>query len=133
MIHLRKLAAIDILFLGHKFVVAEYAAGVLLSPALGLFALYRSHSTWQIVLGIYLICLGINYIPMLVYTFSIADKESAKAELGSELSDKGAANVQIPSPISASFRSTRGPHFGRAPHPSGAQPFPSGLNPICRG
>jgi hypothetical protein len=88
---LRKLAAIDIVFLGYRFVLAEYSFGVLFSGALGLFVLYRAHSSWQVVLGIYLICLGINYVPMLAYTLSIARKESARAELGSELSDKAAA------------------------------------------
>jgi len=88
MINLRKLAAIDIAFLGYKFVLAEYAVGVFFSAALGLFVLFRGHSFWQVCLGIYLICLGINYIPMLAYTLSIADKGSAQAELGAELSDK---------------------------------------------
>jgi len=91
MINLRNLAAIDIVFLGYKLVVAEYAVGVFFSTALGLFVLYRGHSFWQLVLGIYLISLGISYIPMLAYTLSIAGKESARAELGSELSDKAAA------------------------------------------
>jgi hypothetical protein len=91
MSNLRKLAAIDIVFLGYKFVIAEYAVGVFFSVALGVFVLYRGHSFWQIVLGIYLISLGINYIPMLAYTLSIANKEATQAELGSELSDKAAA------------------------------------------
>jgi hypothetical protein len=91
MINLRKLAAIDIAFLGYKFVLAEYTVGVFFSAALGLFVLYRGHFLWQVVLGIYLICLGINYIPMLAYTLSIADRESARLALGSELSDEPAA------------------------------------------
>lgn len=91
MSNLRKLAAIDIAFLGYKFVLAEYAVGVFFSAALGLFVLYRGHSLWQVALGIYLICLGINYIPMLAYTLFIANKESARTELGTELSDKPAA------------------------------------------
>jgi hypothetical protein len=91
MANLRKLAAIDIVFLGYKFVLAEYAVGVFLSAALGVFVLFRGHSFWQVVLGIYLICLGINYIPMLAYTLSIANKESARAELAGELSDKAGA------------------------------------------
>jgi hypothetical protein len=78
-------------FLGYKFVLVEYAVGVFFSAALGLFVLYRAHSFWQEALGLYLICLGMNYIPMLAYTLSIANKESARAELGSELSDKPAA------------------------------------------
>jgi Ca2+/Na+ antiporter len=88
---LRNLAAIDIVFLGYRFVLVEYAIGVFFSAALGLFVLFRSRSFWQVVLGIYLICLGINYLPMLAYTVSIANKDSAQAELGAELSDKPAA------------------------------------------
>jgi hypothetical protein len=91
MINLRKLAAIDVAFLGDRFVVAEYAVGVFFSAALGLFVLFRGRSLWQVALGIYLISLGINYIPMLAYTLSIANKESALAELGAELSDKAGA------------------------------------------
>ena len=85
---IRKLAAIDILFLGFKFAFVEYVFGVLFSMALGVFVLYRSHTAGQIGLGIYLLSLGINYVPMVVYTISIASRENAAAELGEELNDK---------------------------------------------
>lgn len=91
MIDLRKPAAIDIVFLGRKFVLAEYTGGVFLSLALGVFVLFRSHSYWQVALGIYFVCLGLNYLPMLRYAVAIADKENARIELGNELSDKGRA------------------------------------------
>ena len=84
----RKLAAIDIFFLGYWFVFAEFACGVVLSIALGLLVLLRSHSFWQIGLCVYLICIGINYMPMLVYAVSIANKQNAEAELGNELAQK---------------------------------------------
>ena len=89
--HIRKLAAIDIFFLGYKLVVAEYAGAVLFSPALGVFTLLRSRSLGQIVLGIYLICVGINYVPMLAYTLALGNKQSAQAELGDELAERGKA------------------------------------------
>lgn len=85
---IRKLAAIDIVFLGYKLIFAEYAFGVLFSVALGIFVLFRAHSVWQVVLGIYLTCLGINYVPMFAYTVSIGNKQSAQAELANELADK---------------------------------------------
>ncbi len=88
MVNLRKLAAIDIAFLGYRFVLAEYAVGVFFSAALGLFVLFRSHSYWQFALGVYLICLGINYVPLLAYAVSIANKEAARSELAAELTDK---------------------------------------------
>jgi len=83
----RKLAAIDIVFLGYKFVLAEYVCGLLLPIGLGVLSLSK-HSIWM---GAYLICLGLNYIPMLVYTISIANRERARAELGDELNNQRAA------------------------------------------
>jgi hypothetical protein len=90
-IDLRKLAAIDVAFLGPKFVLAEYAVGVIFSITLGIFVLLRSQSYWQVVLGIYFLGLGANYIPMLCWAISIKDRQSARSELGSELTDKGRA------------------------------------------
>ena len=90
-IDLRKLAVIDIAFLGRKAIVAEYAAGVVLSTALGVFVLVRGHSFWQILLGVYFLCLGINYAPMLAYAMAIPTQERARKEMGGELADRGKA------------------------------------------
>lgn len=87
MINPRKLAAVDIVFLGSKFVIAEFAIAVALCPALGIFVLLRGHSIWQLALGFYLICLGINYVPMLLYAVAVANRENARAEMGDELND----------------------------------------------
>jgi hypothetical protein len=87
----RKLAAIDMVFLGPKLIIAEFAGGVLLCVALGTFVLFRGHSFWQLILALYLISLGINYVPMLVYAIAISRKQSARAEMGDELKDKGRA------------------------------------------
>ena len=87
-INMRKLAAIDMVFLGPKLILAEYAAGVFFSAALGIFVLFRGHSFWQIVLGIYLICLGINYVPMLFYALAISTRQDARVEMADELTEK---------------------------------------------
>lgn len=87
MINPRKLAAIDLALLGSKFIIAEFAGGVLLSAALGAFTLIRARSYWQVALGLYLICLGLNYVPMLVYAIVITRDRSARAEIGDELND----------------------------------------------
>ena len=87
----RKLTAIDIAFLGRTFVLMEFLFAVCFCPALGAFVLIRSHSVGQIVLGIYLVALGVNYVPMLAYALAIPDREAARAELGDELNDKQAA------------------------------------------
>jgi|SRR6516225_2915352 hypothetical protein len=91
MANVRKLVAIDIVFLGFKVVVAEYACGVLLSIALGIFVLFRSRSAGQAILGVYFLCLGINYLPLFVYARSIRSKERARGELGTELIEKRSA------------------------------------------
>ncbi len=88
MIDPRKLVAIDIVFLGSKFIIAEFAGGVLLCFALGAFVLIRGDSFGQLALGLYLISLGINYVPMLIYAVTITIGESARAEMGDELNDK---------------------------------------------
>jgi hypothetical protein len=87
----RKLAAIDIVFLGSEFIIAEFAGGVLLCVALGAFVLFRDASFTQFALGLYLMSLGINYVPMLIYAIAITRGESARAELGDELDDKSLA------------------------------------------
>jgi hypothetical protein len=88
----RKLAAIDLVFLGPKIIISEFAFAVLFSPALGVFVLLRGNRTpTQIALGCYLISLGLNYFPMLVYAVAINAMKSARTELGNELEDKRAA------------------------------------------
>ena len=85
----RKLAAIDIALLGPKAIIGEFAGGVLLCAALGAFVLLRGHgSIPQLLLGLYLISLGINYVPMLIYAMAIGGKNNAWEELGDELADK---------------------------------------------
>lgn len=88
MLDLRKLAAIDIAFLGPRFVIAEYACGAFLSVALGAFILFRSQSHWQVALGVYFLFLRINYAPMLRWAIEIRTKENTRAALGRELTDK---------------------------------------------
>jgi hypothetical protein len=84
----RKLAAIDIVFLGSRFIIAEFAGGVLLCIGLGAFILLRAGSQWQLALGLYFISLGTNYVPMLAHAAAIAKRGSARAEIGDELNDK---------------------------------------------
>ena len=80
MLNARKLVAIDLVFLGSKAIITEFSAGVFLSAALGVFVLVRGHgSAAQIVLGLYLISLGVNYIPMLIYAIAITRARSARA------------------------------------------------------
>jgi hypothetical protein len=95
MIDLRKLAAIDLVFLGYPLILTEYVFGVIFSLALGTFVLLRGHSGWQVLLGVYFVCLGINYIPMVVWTLSIRSRQNARQELGEELGDLNRAMTRF--------------------------------------
>jgi hypothetical protein len=90
-IQIRKLAALEVLFLGPKLVLAEYACGVLFSAALGVFVLMRGHTIWQMLLGGYFLCLGLNYLPLLNHAIALRDPKAARAVIGDELADTPAA------------------------------------------
>ena len=87
-INIRKLAALDMAFLGSKVIVAEYLAGVFGPLALGILSLVRQRAPWQGALGVYLILLGIDYIPLLIYSVAILRKKSAREEVADELAHR---------------------------------------------
>jgi hypothetical protein len=95
MINLRKLAATDVVFLGFPLILIEYVFGVIFSLLLGSFVLLRGHSPWQVLLGMYFICLGLNYIPMVLWTLSIRSRKNAREELGDELADPKTAMARF--------------------------------------
>jgi hypothetical protein len=56
--------------------------------ALGILVLVQRDSVTQLVLGVYLIGLSTNYVPMLIYAIGITTNKSTRAELGQELTDE---------------------------------------------
>ncbi len=95
MINVRKLAAIDLQFLGPKIILTEFGLGVVGSAALGLLTIrtgiQRFHSRPMIVFGAYLFLLGINYVPLLIHAICMVHDGSALNEIAGELRDKGTA------------------------------------------
>lgn len=87
-IDFRKLAAADIAFLGSRFILTEFSIGVFGSLALGFLALLRSHSVGGIAFGSYLLFIGINYIPLLLYAIRIVRLDSARHEIAEEQANK---------------------------------------------
>jgi hypothetical protein len=90
MINIRKLAAIDMLWLGTRVIVTDYALGIVLPLILGLLSirsgLFRPiHSAWQTVMGVWLVCIAANYIPLFVYAVLIARGGTVKEEGQPEL------------------------------------------------
>jgi hypothetical protein len=85
MIEIRKLAAVDMAWLGTRVILAEYALGVLLPAILGVISIRGGMSdTGQIgfgtTLGFWLIGIAANYVPLFIYAVLIARAGTAKAE-----------------------------------------------------
>jgi hypothetical protein len=91
MIQPRKLAAIDLVFLGPTFVIAEFAIAVIAGLGLGWFVFARGHGSKSVLLGVYLLTLGLNYVPMFWCAVELNRQGKAHAEIEGELADRGRA------------------------------------------
>lgn len=86
LIEVRKLAAVDMAWLGPRLVIAEYALGVLLPVALGIRFLAvgparAPHSAaGTLAVGVWLVCIGVNYVPLLAYALDMARSGAWRAE-----------------------------------------------------
>jgi hypothetical protein len=91
-VNVRKLAAIDLFFLGPRLILAEFGIGVFGSLALGVMSAWqgthRFHSVWMVLFGVYLIFVGMNYVPLLLHAIDISRKASAQQEIADELGSK---------------------------------------------
>jgi hypothetical protein len=94
MINVRKLAALDIVFHGPKFILIEFGLGVFGCAALGLFSIYfglfhgPNHSLFATILGCFLLWVALNYVPLFLYTISIVRRKSDQQEVAFKLEHK---------------------------------------------
>ena len=77
MINIRKLAAVDMAWLGTQVILVEYGLGIVLPLILGLLSIHSGlfqpgHSTWQSMMGIWLVGIATNYVPLFIYAVLIA-------------------------------------------------------------
>ena len=91
-ISVRKLAALDLHFLGPRLILTEFAFGVAGPLVLGALTLrMAAHHGWPVGLtlfGVYLLCLGINYLPLLTHAVSLVRSRSVSREIADELGDR---------------------------------------------
>jgi hypothetical protein len=93
-INIRKLAALDIAFLGPKFILIEFTLGLFGCAALGLFSIYfgffhgPNHSLFEVIMGCFLLWIALNYVPLLLYAISIIRNKSAQKEVAYEIAHK---------------------------------------------
>lgn len=92
-INIRKLVALDMVFHRPKLILAEFILGVFGSAALALViaapGFFAGHvSLEQILVSGYILCIGLNYVPLLLYAISIARRGSAREEVAFELTQR---------------------------------------------
>ena len=96
-VNFRKLVALDIILHGRKFILIEFGLGTPLMFALGLQQLLFGLDSGLIlsqIIGFYLILIGINYVPILIYAVIISWKNTAYLEAEMELEHKSRYNKQ---------------------------------------
>ena len=81
-INVRKLVALDITLHGPRFILIEFGVG---TPAILAVGGYLA-ATSQLVLGVYLLLTGINYVPLLGYALLLARRGTAAEEVADGLS-----------------------------------------------
>jgi hypothetical protein len=95
MLNVRKLAAIDLYFLGSKLILTEFGLGIVGLTIVGWFTLRtgirREHSAWLTFWGVYMLGLGMNYVPLFLQAFNITLHKTAREEIADELPDRRAA------------------------------------------
>ena len=99
LIEVRKLAAVDMAWLGTRLVLAEYALGVVLPLALGSLSIVRGlgerdPANWQTILGIWLVTIAANYVPLFLYAMAIARGGTVQAEGVPELKNAKRYGIQ---------------------------------------
>lgn len=85
MISICKLAAVDMALFGTRIIVTEYALGVVLPLVLGLLSVRAGlfgpvRIGWEAALGVWLLGIALNYIPLFLYALDIARTGSAREE-----------------------------------------------------
>jgi hypothetical protein len=86
-VNVRRLAAVDLSGLGPKIIIPEFALAVLGAPALGVLTLLRSTTTAMTILGVSLVGLGVNYVPLLVHAIDLVRRSAVMAEIAREASE----------------------------------------------
>jgi hypothetical protein len=97
MVNIRKLVAVDMLLHGARFIIAEFAFGIILGLALGVMTIRNGViglALFNWAIGIWLIGSSANYIPLLIYAILIARAGTIKVEGQPELANKKRYNIQ---------------------------------------
>ena len=81
-INVRKLVALDITLHSPHFIMAEFGIGTPIILAVGIVLM----SSGPLILGVYLVLTGVNYVPLLIYAIKAVKGGTAKAEVAEDMS-----------------------------------------------
>jgi hypothetical protein len=86
-VNVRKLAAFDLYFRKPRFILLEFGFVVFGIGALGFISVFLglARSALATGIGVYLMLLGLDYVPLLAYAVLIYRRGSAKREIEKEL------------------------------------------------
>jgi hypothetical protein len=93
-INVRKLAALDMALHGAPLILVEFGAAVAIGATLGVWLIStaipvsQGVALFRLVLGVYFLCIAINYAPLLLYGIAIARRRSSRQEAAAELTEK---------------------------------------------
>jgi hypothetical protein len=93
-INVRKLAALDIALHGAPLILVEFGAAVAIAAAGGVWLIStalpvsQGAALFRLALGAYLLCVAINYAPLLLYAIAVVRRGSARQEAATELAEK---------------------------------------------
>jgi hypothetical protein len=99
MISIRKLAAVDMVAHGTRVTLIEFALGIVVPLILGILSL-RAGSVgrlvigWEILLGVWLVGIALNYIPLFIYAVVIARGKTVQEEGQPELAHARRYGIQ---------------------------------------
>ena len=84
---------------GARVVVTEYALGVMLPLVLGILSLragiaQQDWANWQTILGMWLVTISANYVPLFIYAVAIARAGTAQEEGLPEFAHAGRYGIQ---------------------------------------
>lgn len=83
-IEIRKLAAADMAWAGPRKILAEYVLGVALPLVLGILSLrvglQGDPFSWPTLLGVWLLGIAANYVPMALHAFDLIRRDRVEVE-----------------------------------------------------
>ena len=90
LIEVKKLAAVDMVWLGARIITLEYFLGIVLPLGLGLLSLDRG----QKLIGFWLVTIAANYVPLFLYALYLQRTHTVEQEGGIELARAKTYGVQ---------------------------------------